>query len=71
MDVKISAQDNTSDVSEIDKITIISQHQNVVANCFKVFPSQKMLDGKNAPSYELKYNVKVEQHGLSIKIVGE
>ena len=118
MDVRTIAQDDTSDVSEVDNITLISQHQNVVANCFKVFPSQKMLGGKNGPSYaligvsknqkvwggeskvllgwytdkeqitkeindikssvqkkiktyELKYNVKVEQHGLSIRIVGE
>ena len=117
MDVKAGAQNAISDVSEVDKITLISQHQNVVANCFKVF-SQKMLGGKNGPSYaligvskkqsvwggeskillgwyadkeqiakeineiessvqkkintyELKYNVKVEQHGLSIKIVDE
>ena len=118
MDVKAGAQDTISDVSEVDKITLTSQHQNVVANCFKVFPSQIMLGGKNGPSYaligvsknqsvwsgeskillgwyadkeqiekeineikssvqkkintyELKYNVKVEQHGLSIKIVDE
>ena len=118
MDVRTSAQDDTSDVSEVDNITLISQHQNVVANCFKVFSSQRMLGGKNEPSsaligvsenqtvwggeskvllgwytdkeqitkeindikcsvqkkiktYELKYNVKVEQHGLSIRIVGE
>ena len=105
-------------LSQEEMAELLNVSRQAVSKWEQVFPSQKMLGGKNGPSYaligvsknqsvwsgeskillgwyadkeqiekeineikssiqkkintyELKYNVKVEQHGLSIKIVDE
>lgn len=53
MSVEIAQEANDKNTNVTGTITITSPHENVIATCYKVLSSGKMLGGKSSPQYAL------------------